>query len=344
MSVSQVIAASGRPLNRGSHLSGDTCHMMPRSLARRAGGEGPHRDGVDPVRPAGHPWGSTRPCSGPGSPGRGPGSPHPNGGRPAHPRGCGLGPPMAFGRPGVTPREALGAGGVPRGTPGGAGRGGCPSLGAESDGETSTAVSVLAGKERDVPVTAPGTGPGGAGPDPGHGRERRPGAQGDGVGVAVTRGAGVGHGPVAEHAVGTAAWRVARRGGSGERGGPGVTPVAGVAQAAGTAGVVSVAQAVGGSDVVGVDAGAPRACVGGMRLAAGGRRARLPGLPRGAGLVRGRRRRRRCPARLGIGRDGSGKGGRSRWSGCLRELYDDVAGWCGRDRQIRQVRQVRQRG
>lgn len=50
MSVSQVIAASGRPLNRGSHLSGDTCHMMPRSLAPRAAYAGPHRTGVRPVR------------------------------------------------------------------------------------------------------------------------------------------------------------------------------------------------------------------------------------------------------------------------------------------------------
>jgi hypothetical protein len=40
MSVSQVIAACGRPLNRGSHLSGDTCHMMPHSLARGAVCEG----------------------------------------------------------------------------------------------------------------------------------------------------------------------------------------------------------------------------------------------------------------------------------------------------------------
>ncbi|BDE41426.1 hypothetical protein GCM10010095_50720 [Streptomyces anthocyanicus] len=36
MSVSQVIAASRGSLNRGSHLSGDACHMMPRSLARGA--------------------------------------------------------------------------------------------------------------------------------------------------------------------------------------------------------------------------------------------------------------------------------------------------------------------
>lgn len=50
MSVSQVIAASRRPLNRGSHLSGDTCHMMPRSLAPRAAYAGPHRTGVRPVR------------------------------------------------------------------------------------------------------------------------------------------------------------------------------------------------------------------------------------------------------------------------------------------------------
>lgn len=41
MSVSQVIAGRGGSLNRGSHLSGDTCHMMPRSLARRAVREGP---------------------------------------------------------------------------------------------------------------------------------------------------------------------------------------------------------------------------------------------------------------------------------------------------------------
>ncbi len=64
MSVSQVIAASRGSLNRGSHLSGDACHMMPRSLARGAvrevgtgrsadWGEGPHRAGVDPVRPVG---------------------------------------------------------------------------------------------------------------------------------------------------------------------------------------------------------------------------------------------------------------------------------------------------
>lgn len=50
MSVSQVIAASRRPLNRGSHLSGDTCHMMPRSLAPRAACAGPHRTGARPVR------------------------------------------------------------------------------------------------------------------------------------------------------------------------------------------------------------------------------------------------------------------------------------------------------
>lgn len=74
MSVSQVIAASGGPLNRGSHLSGDTCHMMPPSLARRAGGEGPHRVGVDPVRPARHPGRARRRLIGPGPPlpGRGP--------------------------------------------------------------------------------------------------------------------------------------------------------------------------------------------------------------------------------------------------------------------------------
>jgi hypothetical protein len=51
MSVSQVIAAWGTSLNRGSHMSGDTCHMMPPSLARRAGRERPHRAGVGPVRP-----------------------------------------------------------------------------------------------------------------------------------------------------------------------------------------------------------------------------------------------------------------------------------------------------
>src|SRR5690606_20724948 len=51
MSVSQVIPAGVTSLNRGSHVSGDTCHMMPPSLARRASGEGPHRAGVDPVRP-----------------------------------------------------------------------------------------------------------------------------------------------------------------------------------------------------------------------------------------------------------------------------------------------------
>ena len=91
MSVSQVIAGRGGSLNRGSHLSGDTCHMMPCPLARRAGrtastggsaagpgsglsrgwdesardvkkrpawdcrgggaSKGPHRAGVGPVRP-----------------------------------------------------------------------------------------------------------------------------------------------------------------------------------------------------------------------------------------------------------------------------------------------------
>lgn len=40
MSVSQVIAACGGSLNRGSHLSGDACHMMSRSLARGAWCEG----------------------------------------------------------------------------------------------------------------------------------------------------------------------------------------------------------------------------------------------------------------------------------------------------------------
>ncbi len=38
MSVSQVIAACRGPLNRGSHLSGDTCHMMPDSVTRSAAG------------------------------------------------------------------------------------------------------------------------------------------------------------------------------------------------------------------------------------------------------------------------------------------------------------------
>ncbi|CAM5424467.1 hypothetical protein SPILM97S_02630 [Streptomyces pilosus] len=60
MSISQAIAAWVTSLNRGSHVSGDTCHMMPRSLARRAAGEGPHRAGVDPVRPCAHPGGDGR--------------------------------------------------------------------------------------------------------------------------------------------------------------------------------------------------------------------------------------------------------------------------------------------
>ncbi len=70
MSVSQVIAACGGSLNRGSHLSGDACHMMPRSLARGAGrerasgrfapGGGPHRAGVGPVRPVAPPAGRVR--------------------------------------------------------------------------------------------------------------------------------------------------------------------------------------------------------------------------------------------------------------------------------------------
>lgn len=69
MSVSQVIPASLATLNRGSHVSGDTCHMMPFCTARRAAFEGPHRAGVDPVRPAVQPGGSGGPlpsgCRGP---------------------------------------------------------------------------------------------------------------------------------------------------------------------------------------------------------------------------------------------------------------------------------------
>lgn len=69
MSVSQVIPASLATLNRGSHVSGDTCHMMPFCTARRAAIEGPHRAGVDPVRPAVQPGGSGGPlpsgCRGP---------------------------------------------------------------------------------------------------------------------------------------------------------------------------------------------------------------------------------------------------------------------------------------
>lgn len=79
MSVSQVIAACRRPLNRGSHLSGDTCHMMPGSLTLRAGCEGragPH-GGASPG------WGW--PGEAPEQPLRGSGrnGPHPNEGRPA---------------------------------------------------------------------------------------------------------------------------------------------------------------------------------------------------------------------------------------------------------------------
>lgn len=85
MSVSQVIAAWVTSLNRGSHVSGDTCHMMPRSPARRAWGEGPHRGGVDPVRPLRTPgavdalWSGVAGWTGP----------HPDEGRPPLREGCG---------------------------------------------------------------------------------------------------------------------------------------------------------------------------------------------------------------------------------------------------------------
>ncbi len=94
MSVSQVIAACGGSLNRGSHLSGDACHMMPRSLARRAGCESdtePLRAsvegltglGLDPVRPVGSRAGRT----GAVRPGCGPADPHPNGDLPTRTAG-----------------------------------------------------------------------------------------------------------------------------------------------------------------------------------------------------------------------------------------------------------------
>ncbi|GAA2435270.1 hypothetical protein GCM10010421_25940 [Streptomyces glaucus] len=114
MSVSQVIAAGQGSLNHISHVSGDTCHMMPGSPARSAGGGGPHRVGVGPVRPWNSPEGRRkgrdallRPLSGPRAAG-----PHPIGDPP--PPSAGLRPnrPTAFGRPGLGLRGVGSARGV----------------------------------------------------------------------------------------------------------------------------------------------------------------------------------------------------------------------------------------
>ncbi len=80
MSVSQVIAACGGPLNRGSHLSGDTCHMMPGFVTRSAV-DGAYGRVVRAESPPGWGWPGGDPSTARRTPDR----------------------PTAFGRPGSLP-------------------------------------------------------------------------------------------------------------------------------------------------------------------------------------------------------------------------------------------------
>lgn len=223
---------------------------------------------------------------------------------------------------------------------------------------------MLAGEEGHVPVGAPGVRHVGRCRDAGHEPERRPGAGGDGVRVAMTARSAVGHGPVAEHAVGPPTGRVV---------GPGESCVRGrsrVARMARVGGMAEVVRLVDVTEVTRMSAGVTEVA-GVLHVSAvvrvGDGELRTCGSGVGLGAVdRGVRHRWRRPARLRIGRNRCGEGatGGRRIPANAGEAGEwesgetgpsrgrDVTGNGGQTwqtwqtwqvRQVRQVTQVRQR-